>query len=209
MAAASATLALALPRLMASVAALQARDAVRAVHAGAVPDAPALAAATEALARAAAWVPEGEREAERGLLLLQRALLAEGPEQDALLAAAEAAEQSALTLAPVQPSSWNRLALLREHRGDLAGAVAALRLSLLTGGFVPALTEPRIRLGLRLQALLDDETTELLKHLLRRAWVTEPGIIRAIAADPAAGAFLHAALDGVAPQEAWRPDRGR
>jgi len=167
-------LVLGVPRLIAAVQALEARGVLWSVYANAEVPPAVLARATDGLAVAGTWVRDGESEGDRSLLLAHRALLAPTPaEQGALWTAAEAAAVSALSVAPGQPSVWARLADLRERRGDREGAVVALRMSMLSGSFVPALMVPRIEQGLRLLAVLDHETLDLLKRQIRlgSSWI--------------------------------------
>lgn len=188
-------LALGVPRLVAAVQSLDARSVVWSVYAGVKVPSETLGQAVTGLVTADAWVRDGERAGDISLLLVHQALLAATPaEQAPLWEAAEAAAVSALSVAPGQPGVWARLAEVRERRGNREGAVAALRMSMLSGSFVPALMVPRIEQGLRLLPALDRDTRELLKRQLRLTWVANPAFVVAISARPDGGPLVREAL---------------
>lgn len=188
--------ALALPRGIAALVERDGREALRASFSTTQPSEAQLAAGAAAFDSAAGWSADGEREGARSLLLLQQALLAEGAARTALLRAAEDSAIAALRRAPAQPGVWNRLALLREQSGDRIGAVAALRMSFLSGPFVPALNEPRIRLGLRLDDVLDPDTRALLLRQGRLMLAADPQALRQFEGSPAGAALLRGVGDG-------------
>ncbi len=195
-------LVLGLPRLIAAMNALDARAVVWAVYTGEPESLAQLASAAAGLEAANAVVPEGEREGDRSLLLLTQADRTPAPADKAPLRdAAEASAVAALRLAPGQPSVWARLASLRERRGDLSGAVAALRLSMLSGSFVPVLMVPRIEQGLRLLPVMDRDTLGLLKRQVRLAWVAQPAMVADLSVRPDAGPLVRDALDELDPAE--------
>ena len=195
-------LGLAVPRLLAASQWLDAREVVWTLYAGTKVTPAALTQASADLAAADAWVRDGEREGERSLILIRQAMLAPTANgQAALWAEAEAAAAAALSVAPGQPSLWYRLAALRERRGDLSGAVAALRLSMLSGAYTPDLMEPRINLGLKLVSAMSQETRDLLKRQIRLSWAATPGSIVALSARPDAGPLVREALDELSDAE--------
>jgi hypothetical protein len=195
-------LGVAVPRLLAASQGLNAREVVWALYAGAKVAPATLTQASADLAAADTWVRDGEREGERSLLLIHRAMLAPtADEQAALWTKAEAAAASALSIAPGQPSLWYRLAALRERHGDLSGAVAALRLSMLSGAYAPDLMAPRIELGLKLVSAMNQETRDLLKRQIRLSWAATPGSIVALSAKPDAGPLVREALDELSDAE--------
>ena len=188
-------LALGAPRLIAALLELESRPAVWDVYSGTGVAPAALADAAAGLAAANSWVRDGEREGDRSLLLLRQANATAAPaEQAKLREAAELAAVSALRTAPSQPSVWIRLALLRERRGDREGAVAALRLSMLSGSFSPALMTPRIEMGLRLLPAMDAETLELLMRQIRLTWVIDPKFVADMGSRPGIGPLVRNAL---------------
>jgi hypothetical protein len=193
--------ALGVPRLIAAVQALEARGVVWDLYTDARVSPGELAHASAALAAAEAWTRDGERDGERSLLLLHQAVVAPAEAAPALWDAAEAAAVSALSVAPGQPSVWARLADLRERRGDREGAVRALRMSMLSGSFVPALMVPRIEQGLRLLPALDHETLDLLKRQIRLTWVAHPEFVVTLSARPVAGPLVREALAELSESE--------
>lgn len=198
-------LALGLPRLIGGLHALAARETVGAVMEGASPPAAALEAAAAELAAAERWSGAAEHKLDRGLALLRQALAAIDPqERAALFAASEQATAAGLATAPGEPGAWARLAWLRQRRGDLAGAVAALRMSWLSGAFVPVLMTSRLELALSLQPALDDEMLSLLRRQIRLVWVSSPDFIAGLATRPEAGALISAALSELSEQDVAR-----
>ena len=196
-------LGLGLPRFMAAILAADASNTVWSAHTGGVvPDAQ-LKAADVALAGAGLWVEEGEATSERGYLLLHRAWeMPRGPERMALLVEAEAMTAAGLARAPSQPGVWLRLAFLRNLRGDTAGAVQALRLSFLAGGFVPSLMKTRLEFALPLLPAMDVEMRSLLQRQVRLAWVVEPDYVAGLGARPELAVLVREALESVSEEEA-------
>lgn len=198
-------LVLGLPRLVGALRALAAREVVGALLEGETPPPPALEAAALELAAAERWSGAGEYKLDRGLTLLRHALAAADPQQQAeLFAAAEEATAAGLATAPGEPGAWARLAWLRQRRGDLGGAVAALRLSWLSGAFVPAIMTSRLEMALALRPAMDAEMLSLLRRQIRLAWVTSPDFIAGLAERPEAAGLMGEALAGLSDQEIAR-----
>lgn len=197
-----ALLALGVPRLIAGMMVADSQDIVWDLARGR-PVAPAdLEGAIAARAAATRWEPSGERDTERGMLLIRRAeASAPGAERDRLLADAAAAIEEGLSRGPVQPYAWAALAALREQAGDRRGAVDALRLSMLSGAFDPDLMVWRIGMGLRLLPSMTVETQALLRGQVRKAWVMAPDTIARLGDEPEAGAFVRRALDELTDAE--------
>jgi len=86
------------------------------------------------------------------------------------LSAAESAVRRAVTLAPVQPSAWARLALLRLNAEDSESAVEALAWSYRTGPAVSRLAWLRSRIGLFLWTSLDCAEKAAVAADIRRVW---------------------------------------
>lgn len=190
------------PRLLAAVQALDARAVLWDVHAGATVPPDRLASAAEGIASASRWAWDGELEGGRGLLLLTLAEQAPpGPDRERLYDEATAASEAALAAAPGQPGVWARLAWLRERRGDQAGAVAALRMSMLSGAVVPEMMAPRVEMGLRLLPAMDAETADLLRRQIRLTWVIAPDFVAGLSTRPGLGPMVRDALDSLGEQE--------
>lgn len=198
-------LGLGLPRLMGGLHGLAARETVGALLAGQKPEPAALDGAAAELAAAERWSAAGEYRLDHGLTLLHQALTAVNPsEQAAFFAAAEQVTAAGLAVAPGEPGGWARLAWLRQRRGDLAGAVAALRLSWLSGAFVPAIMASRLELALALLPALDDEMLSLLRRQIRLAWVTSPDFVAGLASRAELGALVSDALAELSEQDVAR-----
>jgi hypothetical protein len=195
-----ALLAGAVPRLVAAVAGLPARPVLWDAYAGRTLPLPDLLEAADALDRAAA-LGDAVAAGERGFLLLRAATLAPLEDRFPLLAAAEGATIAALNRAPGNPSLWLRLAHLREGRGDRAGALAAWRLSVLSGRFEPAIMADRLRMGARLLALMDADTRGLLKRQFRNGWTLSLTLAEAVRAMPGMAPLAEEALDSLTARE--------
>lgn len=186
---------LGIPRLVAALLALDAQAVLWQVHAGtAVPPA-VLADASAGLDKAGRWSAEGEGETDRGLLLLHQAVaLPPGPERTGLLDQATTATTAGLAAAPGQPGPWARLAWLREQGDNPAGAVRALRLSWLSGGFDPGLMASRLELALRLLPAMDPETRSLLRRQIRLTWAVAPEFVAGLSGHDGAAPVIREAL---------------
>jgi SAM-dependent methyltransferase len=77
------------------------------------------------------------------------------------------ATEELLRISPAQPAAWLQLASLRDIAGDRVGAAAALRLSILSGPFVPELMASRLMLAGRLLDDLGPETLPLAYRQVR------------------------------------------
>lgn len=195
-------LGLGVPRLIASFMALDARAVLGSVRSGEAVAPGEMAAGATGIVDAARWARDGELESGRGfLLLVQAERVPPGVERERLYADAETALAAALAEAPGQPTPWLHLAWLRERRGDAAGAVAALRLSMLSGAVVPEMMAIRLDLGLRLLPAMDAETAGLLNRQIRLSWVIAPELIAALSNRPGLGDLVRNALDGIGEQE--------
>lgn len=201
-------IALGLPGLVAGVSTLDAHTVAWDVYNGVPRSNAELLAAVEEVTQANRWTRDSELDGDRGLLLLRAAeAAATEAERRNLLAAAGEATISALSNAPGQPSAWLRLAHIRYGQGELAGAAAALRLSMLSGSFVPALMASRIDMGMRLLPMLDRDTIELLHRQIRQWWVIDPEQVAKLAGRPEAAAIVRTALAGLTDTEMARFQR--
>ncbi|MCW2249600.1 hypothetical protein M2352_005283 [Azospirillum fermentarium] len=198
-------LALAVPRLISALHAVAVQETVTALNAGNIPTAGALVDAVEELAVAARWSGGSDYQLDRGLVLLKQGLATSDPNEQAdLLAAAEQATADGLAAGPGEPGAWARLAWLRFQRGNKDGAVAALRLSFLSGAFVPVLMPSRLELALALRSAMDDEMLSLLRRQIRLAWVTSPDFVAKLAERPGVGPLVRNALAELSEQEVAR-----
>lgn len=215
-------LALGSPRLIGATHELAAQETVAALlneHGAASPAPPpleetapdgtalnetALDGAAKALAAADRWAPGGEVRLDRGLVLVHRAQNALPAEQAALFAAAEQATAAGLALSPGEPGGWARLAWLRRQRGDDDGAVAALRMSFLSGAFAPPLMRSRLELALALRPAMDEEMLSLLRRQIRLVWILSPEFVAELAQRPGVGRLPSDALAELSEQDVAR-----
>ena len=198
-------LVLAVPRSIGALHAVAVQETVTALTAGDVPAAERLVDAAEELAVAARWSSGADYQLDRGLVLLKQGLATANPDEQAgLFAAAEQATTDGLAAGPGEPGAWARLAWLRFQRGNRDGAVAALRLSFLSGAFVPVLMPSRLELALALRPAMDDEMLSLLRRQIRLAWVTSPDFVAKLAERPAVGPLVRNALAELSEEEVAR-----
>ena len=201
------SLVLSLPRLIGGLHALGAGETVSALLSdGPPPAAAVLENAAADLAAAERWGGAAEYALDRGLILLRQGLAAPGEEKAAaFFAAAEQATIAGVTAAPGEPAAWARLAWLRHRRGDIQGALAALRLSWLSGAFVPAMMASRLEFALALHGAtpyaMDDEMLSLLRRQIRLAWVVSPDFVAQLAVTPKVGAVVNEALAQLSEQD--------
>lgn len=197
-----ALLVLAAPRLIAGLLAADTQTVVWEMTAGQTPAPERLAEAAAALLAAGRWEPSAERETQRGLLLFRLAeATPPGPERARLLTEAAAAYELGLSLGPVQPFAWAAVAALREHAGDVLGAVRAMRMSLLAGAYEPALMKSRLTLGVRLAPWMDEETLDLLRRQIRKLWVDDSAWVAALGATKEGGPLVRRALEDLSEAE--------
>lgn len=190
------------PSLIAAVRTIEARAVIWATYTGAATPEKALLDAVADLGILQRWGRDGELEGDAGLLLLRVGQAAPtGAERDERFAASAAAFSAALAIAPGQPNAWANLAYLHLHRGDTAAAVAALRMSMLSGSFVPALMASRIELGLRLLPAMDPETVGLLQRQIRLTWTLDPDFVAKLSARPGLTPLVRDAMDGLSEVE--------
>jgi hypothetical protein len=195
-------LALGVPRLISAGLSLNAGNVLWDVYGRAPVPTERLAAAAADLASAGAWVRDGTAEAHRGLLLIQQASRTPpGPERDRLRREAVSATEAGLAVAPGDPSAWYRLANLRALAGDRAGAVAALRASMLSGAVVPDLMVPRIELGLTLLPQMDRDSVALLSRQIRLTWVIAPEFVAGLSTRDGYGPLVQDALASLGEDE--------
>lgn len=109
--------------------------------------------------------------------------------------------EDALARAPINPSHWTVLSDLRHRDGDVAGAVAAMRLSLLSGPADPALAPFRLAVALRLRDAMDDDDRALVDRQIQLSYVLRPGHVHALTADPRMREPIRAAIDTLSPMD--------
>ncbi len=193
---------LALPHLIAAVLSFGAIDTLSKVHQNIAVDRVEMITAANGLAAASHWVESGEARADQGYLLLHAAItFPPGAERSRLLQQAEVATLAGLALSPSQPSAWLRLSYLRNLRNDSTGAVKALRLSFLSGSFVPSIMKSRVEFALGLLPAMDTEMISLLHRQIRLAWVVEPNFVAGLSGRADAAFLVREALGTMTEEE--------
>lgn len=193
---------LAFPRFMAATAVLDAAQVVDAADNGRPVTAAELADAVRALQRALSWSAEGETQTALGLLLMVQAQAAPADaERNALAERAIAALEAGLRRSPGQPEAWLRLARLRDMTGNPAKAVAALRLSILSGGYLPYLMGSRLALALRLRPFMTDDDQAMVMRQIRLTWIADANAVTALAQRPDTATVIARALNQMTDDE--------
>ena len=155
------TLALAIPRTLASFNALH-PETIR-QESKLLPDSSYLDAIRESK-QAIDWTSDAEYWHTQAQLLLKHLKKPDlnAHEQRDIVEQAIAATENGLRLSPVDPFAWQRLMLLRQAlEMDEQQVVSAFKASLYAGRVEPELAMPRIRLGYELQAHLDTEALDM------------------------------------------------
>lgn len=188
-------LCMALPMTLSGIAGDLTRDALRRSYEGLPVSAEELHDASRLLALAARFGGGGQAATDQGRLVMLEALTLHpsDPDRMARLNLAEQITAEGLSLSPVQPGTWLRLAILRQARGDIQGAVAALELSIMTGPVTPAIMMARLELGLGLISALDADGLNQLRRQVRLAAAILPDQTQALRLGPHA-AFVTQAL---------------
>ena len=89
-----------------------------------------------------------------------------------------------LAIAPIQPDGWRWLARTRlTESKDRRGALAATRMSVYTGPYVPYLAIPRVALSLELWDMVPETERSLVYQQIRFAWaVADDELVKLAAA---------------------------
>lgn len=138
------------------------------------------------LKKARAWFETGEYwqiQAFLQLLHLRSVHLLTPEKRQWLIRQARAAVMQGLSLSPVDPYAWFRLAVVEQMLGAKPQAqIEALRLSLYAGRVEPDLLMPRLSFAYRYYNHSDDEMRRLLQGQVRLAWLLHPKELVAFAA---------------------------
>jgi hypothetical protein len=108
-----------------------------------------------------------------------------------------------LARCPTSPFNWMRLAVARQRLGNLAGARAAWRASVLMGAYMPGLDPARTETGLRLFDPADAEHADLLSRQLRTLAREDAYAVAMMVRRVGNAAFVRSALSGEASREAF------
>jgi hypothetical protein len=110
-------------------------------------------------------------------------------------AEAERAVRQSLSIGPVDPHSWARLAHIAWHQNrDAHTASAALRASVQVGSYEPTLTAWRVRLILRLWDAVSAANRLIFATQIHQLAQDEPSTLAALAADPKSARIIDEAL---------------
>jgi hypothetical protein len=194
--------------LVSAVTALPGRAVLDVTRSGPPPAATRLAAGAASLVSASGWRADAEELGQSVSLYLRAAQITlDSAAADRWRLAAREGIDRALSLAPGQPLAWLQLAYLRRGDKDTDGALAAFRMSLLTGSFVPELMISRTTLGFDLLDRMNPETRALFQRHTAQTWVVAPDYVAALGRDAALADFVKGALKGLTDEELARAHR--
>lgn len=88
--------------------------------------------------------------------------------------------EQVLASSPLRPAQWLVLAQRRAAADDRQGAVAALRLSFLSGAVEPSIQVRRLRLALALMGDMDGEDRAMLERQVRLSYILFPSAVFAL-----------------------------
>lgn len=166
----------AVPRTVAAVLLMPGDRPLHVIQNGLLPPTREIEAIISSRTAATHWIEQGRLLTDRSLAHLT---LAEQAAKDAEPDPAKLEEAAhdlvaGLSLEPVNPHAWARLAYIRFLQRGLstdAGVAPALRLSFLTGPYEPEMTFPRLRLALAVWSNFSTEDRELGRRQIRFAWL--------------------------------------
>lgn len=193
-------------RLAAALIALGPQGVVDRVYSGMGPSVTAaeMIGAADKIALSSTFVANAELQAARSQLLLRAASPSDRTE---LWRQARLNAEQVLKTAPSQPSLWLALAHIRRAEGDDAGAVAALRLSMLSGPFVPELMVNRTALGLLHLSSMDPDTRNVFRRQVRLTWLVSAPYVAALRDQARYKALVDDALRDLSDEEIVRGKR--
>ena len=174
---AAALVAMAWPRLRASIAYLPVDTALARHWSGTTPPPDQLAALSERATRA---IDLHDHYRYRDGLSILAYLRAQAPglspdQRRALLAASGEAAIESVRQAPMKPAGWLRVALARQYLGEAPASIAApLLMSVYTGRVEPTLQLLRLAVLYDLQRHLDDNGRRLLLDQTLLTWQLQP-----------------------------------
>jgi hypothetical protein len=164
------------PRTVAAVLLMPGDRPLHILQNGRVPPPDQIEAIVSSRTAASHWIEHGRLLTDRALArltLVEQATKDDKPDPAKLAAAAQDLV-AGLSLEPVNPHAWARLAYVRYLQKGLspdAGVAPALRLSFLTGPYEPEMTFPRLRLALAVWSNFPTEDRELGRRQIRFAWL--------------------------------------
>jgi hypothetical protein len=176
-------IALALPRLLASLTVLPSAPTLSRLQSLEPVDTTDLQRLVRNQRRALVWQASGRTWTDLGLaqLLLAERLGDEDPRSQPRFSAARQALIEGLSVAPANPFAWSRLAYAEAVLSSWSErAASALRMAFITGPYEPRLLWPRLRLALAAWPYIPPADQEMVLHQLRQAWTADPEALTAL-----------------------------
>ena len=190
-----------LPRMVASIVSAGGEPVIRKIQKQEPVTVEELANVISAQENGLFWVDDAAMEAPLGLahLLTAEKLPREDPQVAIHLQAALHALRSSLGRAPANPYPWTLLAYAEFLRAGTwtPEALAALRLSLLTGPYEPRLVWSRLRLSFLAWESLTESDRDLVQQQIRYAWAQDPKDLGRLALDLNRVNLVRASLEQV------------
>jgi hypothetical protein len=191
----------ALPRTMAALVSAGGEPVIRRIQKQEAVTVEDLQSVIDAQRRGLFWVTDAQLEANLGLahLLIAEKLDRRDPAATVHLDHARHALRASLGRAPANPYPWTLLAYSEFLTAGTwsPDAMAALRLSLLTGPFEPRLLWSRLRLGLLAWESLPETDQRLLMQQVRYAWAEDPKDLARLAVELRRVNLVRTALEPV------------
>lgn len=184
--AAALLIALAFPRLLASVTVLPSAPTLNRLQSLKPVKTADLERLVRNQSRALVWQAGGRTWTDLGLaqLLLAERLGHDDPRGRDLFAAARQALTEGLSVAPANPFAWSRLAYAEAVlAGWSEAATSALRMAFITGPYEPRLLWPRLRLALSAWPHVGPADQEMISYQLRQAWSADPEALTALVSE--------------------------
>ena len=181
--AAAVLIALAVPRLLASLSVLPSAPTLNRLQSLEPVEERHLERLVRNQRRALIWQAGGRTWTDLGLaqLLLAERLGDADPRSQQSFAAAQRALIEGLSVAPANPFAWSRLAYAEAVlSGWSERAISALRMAFITGPYEPRLLWPRLRLALAAWPYIQPADHEMVLHQLRQAWAADPEALTAL-----------------------------
>lgn len=190
-----------LPRLVASIVSAGGEPVIRKIQKQEPVTVEELAEVISAQENGLFWVNDASMEAPLGLahLLTAEKLPRDDPQVAIHLQAALQALRASLGRSPANPYPWTLLAYAEFLRAGTwtPEALAALRLSLLTGPHEPRLVWSRLRLNFLAWENLTESDRRLVEQQIRYAWAQDPKDLGRLAVDLNRVNLVRSALEQV------------
>lgn len=194
-------IALAAPRLLASLTLLPSAPTLNRLQAMEPVETADMQRLVRNQRRALLWQAGGRTWTDLGLaqLLLAERLGDADPRSQQRFAAARQALIEGLSVGPANPFAWSRLAYAEAIlSGWSERAISALRMAFMTGPYEPRLLWPRLRLALAAWPYIQPSDQEMVLHQLRQAWAADPEALTDLVSQQGRVELVRTALAGSA-----------